>query len=446
MGYDLDRWQVELVRSVMEIVPDGFPRAGRLRWRQFLISVARQNGKSELAALLGLLMLLMRPRGLVIGIASSADQARIVYTRAMAVVRGTPGLTKRFVRITDTRGLGTRTGGRYEIKAAKEAALQSIPVDLGIVDEVHLLARVLWDALVNGTGGRDDCLVVGITTSGDESSVLLKDLYALAEAGDLGHAIWEAPEARVPSDDDELGYFLRCANPAIAAGRVPVGNVIEDVRKQPEESAVRYRLNRFVAGSSAAFVSPVVWSACAWLPGEDFPTVRDGSTPGGGRVVFVVDRTPEWSHAAVTASVKDAAGVVWTQVVASLEKPDLRRLEAVCVQLGSVTPGALFAFDGYALKDLEDPLRRAGLDVKVLRQADVLQACSLAFARIVRGTVRHAGDPLVVEQLPGTKRKAVGTAFRIVRADTSADIDAVMATVLGVYLADTLPEYTPQVF
>ena len=164
-GYDLEHWQIELLRAILEVFPEGHKRAGQLRFRQVIVSLGRQNGKTEIAAALGLWQLLRKAGALVIGIASSAEQARLVYDRAMKVISRNPALAKRFDALTDTRGIRAKDGGKYEIKAAKSAALQGLPIDLGIVDEVHLLKGALWNDLINGTGGRPDCLVVGITTS-----------------------------------------------------------------------------------------------------------------------------------------------------------------------------------------------------------------------------------------------------------------------------------------
>src|SRR5699024_7641481 len=101
MGHELDAWQVSLLRAITELYPKSDPRAGQLRWRQVLISVARQNGKTELVAALGLMFLLARADGLIIGIASSAEQAGLTYRRAMRVINRNNALAKRFEALTE---------------------------------------------------------------------------------------------------------------------------------------------------------------------------------------------------------------------------------------------------------------------------------------------------------------------------------------------------------
>lgn len=434
MGYALEDWQERLLEAITEINP----ATGRLRRRQVIVSLGRQNGKSEIAAALGLLFLLWKAAPYVVGIASSAEQARLVYQRAMRVILGNPGLAVRFDRLTDTRGIRSKGGGVYELKAAKSAALQGIPIDLGIVDEVHLVKHALWTDLLNGTGGRPDCLVVGITTAGDDDSELLKHLYRLAETGDagdsFGHFIWEGPEARVPPNDAELGDYLKAANPALAAGRVDLATVVEDVRSMPESDAIRYKVNRFVS-SSDVFIGAGAWAAGAWGEGEDFPR--------SVRPVFGIDRTPEWGHASIVVAAR-VEDVIWTQVVASIPQPTIERLAAACVELARWSP-LTFVMDGYQLRDLGVELKRRGLPTRIAPQGELMNASALIYSKLTQGRLRHRGDPLLAVQMPRTVRRNVGEGFRISRKDSSVEIDAVVATALAVHAAEVEQETSLQV-
>ncbi len=81
----LTDWQKWLIQHVLERYPDDFhdpSKAGRLRYKQVVISMPRKNGKSLLGALFALYgMLLHEPAPEVISVAASADQAKIVYRR-----------------------------------------------------------------------------------------------------------------------------------------------------------------------------------------------------------------------------------------------------------------------------------------------------------------------------------------------------------------------------
>lgn len=443
-NFKLDLWQSDLIRRMLETYPAGHPRAGELRYRQIVCSMGRQNGKSVIGAILGLFGLLRAPGQLIIGIASSAEQARILYERTMHVIRSNPSLAARFDKLTDTRGIKAKDGGKYEIKAARSGALQGLPLNVGLCDELHIMPAALWSDMVNGTAAKTNGLVVGITTAGDDNSELLKQLYELGDkaiGGDstlerFGFFVWESPEARVPADDAELAEFLKAANPALAAGRIDLETVISDVRAMPETDVIRYRLNRFVA-SSNVFITPTMWQQNARQIGEVMPQ--------DSRPVFTIDRTPDWHYATIAVAVKGDDDLTYTELVASIVKPTLEQLAALCEQLNRFSPQT-FGVDGHVMKDLANELKKRGLPVTVLYSSDILNASSLAYSLIAQKKIRHANDPLLSVQFPRTIRKNVGDSFRISRKDSSVEIDAVMATIEAIYIAQTRLETSLQVF
>ncbi len=91
-GIELDEWQRWLLNHILERYPDGHELAGQLRYRAVVVSMGRQNGKSLISACLSLWGLLMQyPSGSsVVSLASSIDQARIIYNRTLYVVQNNP--------------------------------------------------------------------------------------------------------------------------------------------------------------------------------------------------------------------------------------------------------------------------------------------------------------------------------------------------------------------
>lgn len=443
--FTLDEWQADLIRRILEVYPEGHARAGELRYRQVVCSMGRQNGKSVIGAILGLYGLLRAPGQLVIGIASSAEQARILYERTMHVIRSNKSLADRFDKLTDTRGIRAKDGGKYEIKAARSGALQGLPLNVGLCDELHIMPSALWSDMVNGTAAKSNGVVVGITTAGDENSELLKQLYEVghkAVAGDstlerFGFFLWEASDAKVPTDDETLAQYLKEANPALAAGRLDMATVISDVRSMPEIDVVRYRLNRFVAGSSV-FITPTMWQKCARPHGAKMPQTDE-------RPVFTIDRTPDWGYASIVVAVKDEDGITHTELVASIVKPTLEQLVHICLQLSQYSPQT-FGVEGYALRDLGQELKRRGMPVTILTNSDIVNASSLTYSLIAQQKIRHSDDPLLAVQFPRTVRKNIGDSFRISRRDSSVEIDAVLATTYAIYLSQTRLQQSVQVF
>lgn len=428
-----DPWQEWLLRAVMEVYPAGHEKAGQLRYRQVVISMGRQNGKTELGAILGIWGLLRAPNSNTVGIASSADQARLVYDRANQAIAANASLAKRFRKLTDTRGIRANDGARYEIKAAKSAALQGIPIHTGLVDEVHLLKTALWTDLVNGTGGRPNAIVVGITTAGDENSELLTNLYETghdAAEGNpaltgFGFFLWEASESRVPDDDAELLALLTAANPALASGRSDAANILSDVRAMPISEVIRYRLNRFHT-STEAFMPLDSWEKCR----RPFT-----ATMPRGELVFCLDMSPSHDYASIAAAVVDEDGVTHTELVAWLVKPELGQLVRICERLWRHSPNT-FAMDSYTLRDLGNELKMRGLPVTILSRVDAVNGSALLHQKVSQGKLQHAGDALLSAQLPRAKAKTMGDGYRIVPSESSFEIEAVMATVGAVLTAE----------
>lgn len=439
-GYALEAWQINLIRAILEVFPEGHPRAGQLRWQQAVVSLGRQNGKTELAAALGLWRLLSKRRAYVIGIASSAEQANLVYRRTADAIAGNAELGELFDRLTDTRGIRSRAGGRYELKAARSAALQGLPIDLGLVDELHLLKRALWGDLVSGTGARPDCIVVGITTAGNAASELLIDLYKLGEqaiaddgAGRVFFAVWEAPEARVPDDDETLGRWLALANPAVASGRTDLEALIRIVRSKPKPDVIRYHLNRFLDSVAQPFIEAGDFHAARRAEGEIFPTAS--------RPVITFDAAPGLNYASVTVTARDDLGVVHSELVASLVAPTFDQLRSVALALASLGP-LTYAMDGYVLRKLGKEIAAYGYPVLIGSLPDAVNSAALLYRLIMTGRFKHGGEPLLNQQFPRAARKAYGDEFTISRADSLTQIDAVRATALGAYALEVTAETT----
>lgn len=440
-GFKFDEWQLELVRRMFEVYPLGHPKEGVLRFRQYATSVARQNGKTELVALATLSNLLWREMGgapgsgdYTVGVASTAEQARLVYSRVQKIVDSNPALARRMKKSTDTRGIVTMKGNRYELRANRPGIIQGIDLACAIVDETHLGNPEVYSSLVAGLGGRDNAIVLSITTAGDESSELLKSLYeqGMESLNDpdtrFGFACWEASSATVPDDDSELLALLREANPSLASGRLDETNLIADVRSMPKPDIIRYRLNRFTS-SVESFMDLETWNKCARPFGEVFPV-------DCRRLVFGIERSNDWGYASIVVTGINPDGIYYTELVRTFKKPTFEGLLDACMKLAKFSP-ASYVVDSYNLKDLGAELRRRGLPVTIGTHSDLLNASSLFYALTHQQKLRHASDPLMTVQLARTKMKFVGEAWKLARKDSSTEIDAVIATALSLAVCQT---------
>jgi phage terminase large subunit-like protein len=436
---DLDEWQRWLFRHVLERYPsDHALYPGELRFRQILISMGRQNGKSVIGGGLALDALVFQ-RGDVASLASSREQAGIIYSRVKHVIDAAPWLRKRFKRTTETRGIAKLDGtGKYTVSPAREAAVQGLPFIRVLLDEGHLAKKGIWSAATKGTSAITDAQVIMVTTAGDQQSQTLIDLYVKAEQairGDeslerFGAFIWEAP-ANSKIDDPEA---IKIANPAVASGRVPIERVLSDIATQPEHEVRRYTLNQFISGSMES-----------WLPGDLFRAAAGEGLTEFKDIVLGVDVTRNFGHATITAA-RRVGDIYETELVASLVQPTEDRLAEAIADLYKRFPVQAIVVDDGWQHPLNRRLKNMGLPVWQLWTKERSSACMTVYAMFANGRVKHNNDPLLVAQNGLGMTKYSGESWLISRAESLGDIDALLATVWALYVAATNKQGGVQVF
>ena len=426
----LTDWQKWLIQHVLERYPDDFhdpSKAGRLRYKQVVISMPRKNGKSLLGALFALYgMLLHEPAPEVISVAASADQAKIVYRRLKHQVDSSELLAHFFSKSTEHRGLWTKDGtGIYKVIAAKAATAQGLHPSLVVFDELHVANEDVWTAMSLGSATREDGLTIGITTAGDDTSNLLKHLYergmaAIQGQEDLerfGFFCWEAPQG-CALDDEEA---VRMANPQLASGILNWESVKNELATMPEPDARRYRLNQFVS-SMNAWIPVGAWSQCP----EGRPTNPE---------VFAIERTSGWEYVSIVTAQMQEDGKIATELVASLNNTNIDGVIKVCMDLAKY--GKPFIMDGNVLDDLGSALKQKGLRVQMTSNKDMISASNNTYSRIIKKQLLHPRDEIVTLQMQRAVRKNSGESWRIARKDSGTDIDAAVATVLAIWFVET---------
>jgi phage terminase large subunit-like protein len=436
----LDAWQRWLTRHVLETYPPDWPVVhlrGQLRFRQVVISMGRQNGKSLLGALFVLYFLALHVRGPnVIGLASIDAQAKIVYKRVKYGIDNSPALCRE-LKTTNTRGITRRDGsGQYFTLPAKEDSAQGEPASGALYDELHLGLKALWDAMVLAQRARRNSLLIGITTAGDEGSELLIKLYEEGDAAIAGHDerfgffCWEAIDRELTEAN-----VIR-ANPAIACGRVPLDVAMHDAQKMWNDTkvgkdgltgrqrAIRYTLNLFIEGIAGGWVPLHSWTALQGQP----EIVSD--------VTYGIERTPSWEHAFITATTKHD-DVLHTEPVATIVAPTPDQLKAIAKLLNANTPGgATFAMDALTLGRVADELKEDGLEVWKLGASEVAAAAQLTAGRIESRQLVQSGNELLRRQMGRARRRDTGDGWRVSRSLSAGEVDGVIATLASCYVAD----------
>jgi phage terminase large subunit-like protein len=196
-------WQRQIVAGVLD---DPRPR-------QALVSIPAGNGKSTLAAALGLYGLLGdRVEGAqVLVVASDERQARIIFTTAARMVELDDDLSARVQAFKDQL-LEPRTNSVFMALPADPGALQGWDPSLAIVDELHVVTDDTFEAMAARAGKREQSLLLAISTppkAGQDDSVMRRlvdhgreqadpSFYFAEFAAPAGCAVDDEPHGRSP--------------------------------------------------------------------------------------------------------------------------------------------------------------------------------------------------------------------------------------------------------
>jgi phage terminase large subunit-like protein len=166
----LEPWQVFILSTVFGWVKSD----GKRRFRRSYIEVPRGNAKSTLSSAVGLYMLAADREGgaEVYSLATTRDQARIVFGDAQTMARLSPGFRNRFTVNVGAHNMHVlQTGSKFEALSAEGSTLDGLNIHFGCIDELHAhKTRTVYDVVETGTGKRDNSLLWVITTAGSNRS------------------------------------------------------------------------------------------------------------------------------------------------------------------------------------------------------------------------------------------------------------------------------------
>jgi phage terminase large subunit-like protein len=162
----LEPWQAFILTTVFGwVTPDG-----KRRFRRSYIEVPRGNAKSTLSSALALYMLTADREGgaEVYSLATTRDQARIVFGDAQTMARRSPGFRRRFSVEVGAHNMHVlASGSKFEALSAEGSTLDGLNIHFGCIDELHAhKTRTVYDVVETGTGKRDNSLLWVITTAG----------------------------------------------------------------------------------------------------------------------------------------------------------------------------------------------------------------------------------------------------------------------------------------
>jgi len=160
----LEPWQQFLIWSLF-----GWKREdGTRRFRTSYLEVARKNGKTTMAAGIGLYLMLAdeEPGAEIYSVATKRDQARLSHGEATRMAKGSPAIRKEVTVFRDNIHI-VDTASKFEPLGADADTMDGLNVHGALVDEVHAhKTRDVWDVIETATGSRRQPMMFAITTSG----------------------------------------------------------------------------------------------------------------------------------------------------------------------------------------------------------------------------------------------------------------------------------------
>jgi len=270
--FHLAPWEQFIIGSLF-----GWKRKdGIRRFRRAYCEIGKSNGKSAIAAGIGIYMLVAdgKLRAEVYAAAAQRDQAMVVFRDAVAMWRRNKGLTK-VVLPSGQRDPWQLTylekSSFFKPLSSENLGRSGIRVHCGLIDEIHEHRNnQVVELLRAGTKGNQQALIFEITNSGfDRNSVCWHehDYSSKIMHGELENDSWFAYVCQCDDGDDPFedeGCWVK-ANPNLGISLQPeyIREQVNEARGMPSKEASVRRLN-FCQWTDAehAWLTERVWGPC----------------------------------------------------------------------------------------------------------------------------------------------------------------------------------------
>ncbi|HEY0011566.1 MAG TPA: terminase TerL endonuclease subunit [Allosphingosinicella sp.] len=278
--FKLRPWQARFIRDVYGPVD----KKGRRTVRRAVLSVARKNGKTELAAALVLVHLIgpeAELNGEIYSAANDREQAAIVYNAVKRMIEAEPELQRHLTVVPSTKVIYVKTSGiraegsKFRALSADAGTKHGLNPSFIIYDELaQAKSRELFDTLTTSQGARAEPLFLTISTQSHRDDHVLTEMIEDALSGEDPTTVCHLYAADAGCDVMDEAQWAK-ANPALGDFRS-----FEDVRVKAAEAKrlpscePSFRLlflNQRVS-TKATLIRPGDWKACAgeveFEPGE----------------------------------------------------------------------------------------------------------------------------------------------------------------------------------
>lgn len=446
----LDPWQEWLVLRAGELLADGRPR-----FRQVLVLVARQNGKTFLMQVLAAYWLFVECCRMILGMSSNLQLAKETMLATVEMIDEVPHLSRDKLRVLEGNNdvhFSTKLKSVYKTSAATRKAARGKRVDRLMVDELReQLDDEAYKAGMNTMNARPYGQAWFFSNQGDDRSVVLDMLHTMATAyiadpdddeADyrLGMFEWSAPDGMDVMNT--LGWQM--ANPNL--GRHNDEDAIRSEAKKAKrlggttEAGFRTEILCQRVRSLDAAVDQIAW-ARNLEPGKFDDEAKKN-------LAFCFDISLDNTHATLCAAATLSDGRIrvtelkaWEGLDCGLklrqELPGLvETYKPRSVGWFPMGPAASIAATARERDRVKPWLPRSVANEEI--RGEVAAVCMGFGALVTQDQIVHEGQPLLTTHVVGTSKKHREDTWVFTRQG-GGQCDAAYAAAGAVHLARTLP-------
>lgn len=176
---------LELWQKAMTAALFGFVHKidGIRKYREFMLIVARKNGKSAWGSAIALYLMIAdsEPGPEIVSAATKKDQAKIIWSEAKRMVKKSPILSKR-IRTLVAEMISDFNDGSFKPLSSDSNTLDGLNVHCSLIDELHAIEdKNLYDVIVDGMTAREQPISIITTTAGTVREGIFDIKYEEAE-------------------------------------------------------------------------------------------------------------------------------------------------------------------------------------------------------------------------------------------------------------------------
>ena len=419
-------WQQQVLDVALEI-----DEHGRFAYRQVILTVPRQSGKTTLLLVLVLLRAISESGQNIRYTAQTGSDARKKFVDDWLTGLKTSkfgGLFK--PRLTNGHeALLFNNGSHFGLVATTHKSGHGGTIDLGILDEAFAhpdarLEQALGPAMI--TRPKPQLWVVSTAGTYDGSPYLWDKVEKgrqIADAGlnsQVAYFEWSADENADPADP---ATWWRCM-PAL--GRTATEDAVRAEFESMDLSEFkRAYLNQWVVQSNDPIIPLALWHG-----------LEDNASQIANERVLSFDISPDRSSAAIGVAGKRSDGLWHVEVID--QQPGTNWIIPKLLDLNERhKPSSVIYDPGSPAGSLKSDLEATDLPIVEIGGKEQAEACGRFYDAVMEKTLRHMEDAGLVSALDGACKRNIGDAWGWNRRGSSVDISPLVSVTIALFGAQT---------